>query len=68
MSDIKMKVSIVESDFVRCFYCCNVTIAAGESEIKISDEFEDFTDAWMRSHEWRRLAKLFAAEFEFNVE
>jgi hypothetical protein len=68
MSDIKIKVTVREADWHQSAYVCDVLIKFGSDSIETSDQHATIDDAMRQSHRWRRLAKLFAAEFEFNVE
>jgi hypothetical protein len=68
MSDIKMKVNVRKADWPRGEYVCAMTIESESDSIETSDQFATIDDAMRQSHRWRRMAKLFAAEFEFNVE
>jgi hypothetical protein len=68
MNNIKMKVTVRAAAWHRFPYVCAVTIEFGSDSIETSDQHATIDDAMRQSHCWRRLAKLFAAEFEFNVE
>jgi hypothetical protein len=68
MSDTKVTVTVRKTHWHRGEYVCTVLIKFGSDSIEKSDQYATCDDALRQSHRWRRLAKLFAAEFEFNLE